>query len=198
MAHGIFRAEDYIPSTFPLTAEQVMDSRWDGLWVKPSSDRHESRCGAVLATIRESIKHAGYFDVSVSGNGQTVHTEKPCLVEFVPIFAEHMLNEHGRTCSDLRWVKSKRDDKYAVEDVIYFLRAGGFVKIGKASGSASIRVAQLQTGCPYQIEVIATIPGGLELERSLHRRFKSLRARGEWFHATTELLSAIDSMAGEA
>lgn len=78
---------------------------------------------------------------------------------------------------------------YAIGDFVYFMRAGDFVKIGKSTGNPASRLSSLKTGCPFPIEVIATIPGGLSEERGLHKKFSHIRAHGEWFHATEELLT---------
>lgn len=79
-------------------------------------------------------------------------------------------------------------------EIVYFLRAGDFIKIGKATGSPKSRIATLQTGCPFQISVLAYMPGGLAEESALHQRFAALRTHGEWFRASPDLLSFIDSV----
>src|SRR5690606_18191870 len=92
---------------------------------------------------------------------------------------------------------SYRAKKTERGEIVYFLRAGDFVKIGKATGSAKSRVNQLKTGCPFPIEVMTTVPGGLDKERSLHEQFSHLRSHGEWFHAHPLLLSFIKNVAKE-
>jgi len=79
-------------------------------------------------------------------------------------------------------------------NVVYFVRAGGFVKIGFTSKAVHLRINEFKTGCPYETELIGTIDGDLKTERSLHRRFAHLRSSGEWFIATDELISYISKV----
>lgn len=55
------------------------------------------------------------------------------------------------------------------------------VKIGFTRGTAEKRCAELQTGNPRRLVVIATLRGSEQLERDLHRRFSTCRLEGEWF-----------------
>lgn len=79
--------------------------------------------------------------------------------------------------------------------VVYFLRAGQFIKIGRTSKTLT-RVADLQTGCPYEIVVAGCVSGGPSLESSLHKRFAHLRARerGEWFHYRDDLRAYVEEL----
>jgi hypothetical protein len=77
---------------------------------------------------------------------------------------------------------------------VYFADAGGQIKIGW-SKKVSARLAQLQTGSAVPIKLLATTPGGLALERRLHKQFHHLRLSGEWFLAAPELLDHIASLA---
>jgi hypothetical protein len=54
------------------------------------------------------------------------------------------------------------------------------VKIG-TSGDVSRRLAELRNSSPVELEVLWQQTGGTDLETALHRRFKTLRAHGEWF-----------------
>lgn len=188
-----------IPHTLPIGVEQIGECRWDGVWAQPVTHRHESRQRAVMASIFESADYPGYFHCRVVGSDVS-ETRKPVSPELVGVMMEHLLNAHGRACSELRWVRAGQgmaDNGHAWQpsapkgEIVYFLRAGDFVKIGKATGAATSRVSQLKTGCPFPIEVVATIPGGYAKEGAIHRRFASIRAHGEWFHATPELLAYV-------
>lgn len=81
-------------------------------------------------------------------------------------------------------------------ECVYFMTAGEFVKIGKATGSPEKRRRTLQTGCPFSLQISAYLPGGYELEATLHRRFGHLRCResGEWFKNEGELSAFINSI----
>ncbi len=69
----------------------------------------------------------------------------------------------------------------------YFIQGGGFLKIGIAKNPRQ-RLRELQTGCPYALELIAAFRGDTETEKLLHRRFAHLHSQGEWFRATREIL----------
>lgn len=192
-------ADVQIPHTLPISEDQIREGRWDGAWTKPSTDRHTSSQCVVMASIFESAKHPGYFHCRVVGKDAS-ETINPIAPEAVGVMVEHLLNIYGRTCRELTWVRADQvpaDNGHAwqpsapKDEIVYFLRAGDFVKIGKATGAATSRVSQLKTGCPFPIEVVATIPGGYAKEGALHRRFASIRAHGEWFHATPELLAYV-------
>lgn len=69
--------------------------------------------------------------------------------------------------------------------VVYFVRFGDRVKIGFTSDMKA-RMAVI----PHD-EILATIPGGRELEQKLHHRFKLTRLTGEWFRISPELMHFI-------
>lgn len=78
--------------------------------------------------------------------------------------------------------------------MIYFIQAEGIghIKIGfTADADAAIRLAQLQTGSSVPLRLLGTIPGELEDEKNLHRRFAASGVGGEWFMPVPELLAAI-------
>jgi hypothetical protein len=74
---------------------------------------------------------------------------------------------------------------------IYFVVGGPFVKIG-FSTSVRFRITSLQVGNPYRLSLLNSIPGDVDLERELHRRFSSYRAQGEWFRLEGDLATWID------
>lgn len=80
--------------------------------------------------------------------------------------------------------------------LIYFVQAGngGPIKIGRTSLVVRYRVRELQIGCPYELLLLATMPGGLAKERALHARFRGDRLRGEWFRPSPELLGLIATL----
>jgi transcriptional regulator with XRE-family HTH domain len=84
-------------------------------------------------------------------------------------------------------------------DRVYFVsRAGdGAIKIGVSRNPAS-RLAQLRSGSPEQLTLLAVIPGGRKKERELHNRFAEFRIYGEWFAASAELVGFIATLDREA
>jgi hypothetical protein len=75
---------------------------------------------------------------------------------------------------------------------VYFIQAGdgGPIKIGTAVDVAQ-RTAELQTGNHQRLIVLATLDGGRQHERALHRRFAEHRIAGEWFHAHGDIINLI-------
>src|SRR5262245_14804576 len=72
----------------------------------------------------------------------------------------------------------------------------GPVKIG-ISGSADVRLAALQIGHPYQLQVLAEVAvpdDGRESEASIHVFLAAYRTRpsGEWFHRSVEVTRLIE------
>jgi hypothetical protein len=80
---------------------------------------------------------------------------------------------------------------------VYFIRSMspvGEIKIGYSNNPQG-RLQLLQTGNPYPLEVLATIPGeGRRKERELHERFATSRLSGEWFEPTADLLAYIEEI----
>lgn len=78
--------------------------------------------------------------------------------------------------------------------MLYFALAEGVghIKIGFTDGEdAGERLATLQTGSPVPLRLLGTLPGSLEDEKDLHRRFAAHRVTGEWFKPVPELLAII-------
>jgi len=68
--------------------------------------------------------------------------------------------------------------------MIYFIQAVGtpYVKIGYAKrDNVKNRIATLQTGSPHRLELLGTMPGGLQEEYQIHESNKARHYRGEWF-----------------
>jgi hypothetical protein len=71
--------------------------------------------------------------------------------------------------------------------------ADGLIKIGKAIDPHR-RLQQLQTGSGETLTLMATEPGGFDVEWSRHRQFRAMRVRGEWFRADPVLLQHIEAL----
>jgi hypothetical protein len=77
---------------------------------------------------------------------------------------------------------------------VYFVRAAnlGLIKIGyTAVDTAENRLSQLQTGQPFELFLLGTIPGGRDAEAGLHREFAEYRKTGEWFELPSEAVDLI-------
>ena len=79
--------------------------------------------------------------------------------------------------------------------MIYILNMRGtpYYKVGYTDGDPERRKAQLQTGCPLPLDIVAQVIGDRALEASLHRRWQSQRAdaANEWFTLTKEQLQEM-------
>lgn len=66
---------------------------------------------------------------------------------------------------------------------IYLLCCEGFFKIGRSRNHPTKRLAQLQTGSPFEVTLIHAIrcDDPVWVEGLLHRRFDGKRYKGEWF-----------------
>jgi hypothetical protein len=86
-------------------------------------------------------------------------------------------------------------------ECVYFIeaRGAGLVKIGKATENPNIRLATLQTGSGHELKVLHWVPGwGAKEEAKLHRQFKRLHVRGEWFRLEEDLAAYIKQLRKEA
>lgn len=89
--------------------------------------------------------------------------------------------------------------RHTGQGYVYFIRALGgpnLIKIGWTGRSAEYRLASLQSGSPYPLEIIAWVPGTVELEHAYHARFAHLRSFGEWFQESSTLFAAIEEARG--
>lgn len=75
---------------------------------------------------------------------------------------------------------------------VYFIQGlcGGAIKIGY-SKDPQARLRELQTGYPDTLTILLMIPGTEALESVIHKRFESLRLRGEWFRPDQRLIDDI-------
>ncbi len=82
---------------------------------------------------------------------------------------------------------------------VYFIQSviGGPIKIG-AAVDVSRRLTALQTGCPFRLVVLATMPGDLIVEQRLHIEFSSSIEHGEWFRPSADLCALIEQLGGSA
>ena len=81
---------------------------------------------------------------------------------------------------------------------IYVIRSGGRVKIG-SSANAKARIKQIQTSCPFEIEVINTATSlyANNVEIALHWALKEHRCVGEWFELDDATVSLLNKFCDE-
>lgn len=82
--------------------------------------------------------------------------------------------------------------------VVYFIGAPslGLVKIGYSEDLAS-RFTDLSVGSPVELRLLHVIPGDVDDERALHKRFALYRVRGEWFRITGTLAAFLEDVVRE-
>jgi hypothetical protein len=166
-----------------------------------SGIRHSGHPG--IAYFRASENHLGYWNFVICDVllGQRVDSKKPIAGDGIFMVLEQFGGARNwkLEASDLVTniplpsVAEKAEMLPNESQIVYFLRAGDFIKIGKATGSPKNRIASLQTGCPYPITLIGFIHGGISEEFALHRRFAADHAYGEWFHAKQSIIDFIES-----
>jgi hypothetical protein len=73
--------------------------------------------------------------------------------------------------------------------MIYFIKAGDFVKVGytKSESSFKTRLDSYNTSCPFDVEVINLIEGGTDLEKDIINYFIKHHQKGEWFKYDIEI-----------
>jgi len=77
---------------------------------------------------------------------------------------------------------------------IYFIKSeSGHVKIGFSNNKITERLANLQSGSPFKLSVLKTIPILREQEKLLHKKFKKYRVIGEWFEFSDEIKEYIEN-----
>ena len=79
--------------------------------------------------------------------------------------------------------------------MIYFIQDTNSkaVKIGHGNNPLK-RLAACQTGTPFPLSMVGTLPGGAAEESLLHDQFEAFHLRGEWFKGEPELLDMIRRM----
>lgn len=91
----------------------------------------------------------------------------------------------------LNYAKTNR-----VRQWVYFIKCQQFVKVGIAYNPQT-RLIQMQTGCPFKLEMLHCYPceDALVAERMLHKKYGQHWERGEWFampESEIELLQRME------
>lgn len=73
---------------------------------------------------------------------------------------------------------------------VYFLACNDeFVKVGHSQHGH--RGSALQTGSPYDLVLLGTMPGDEMDERAIHAELRAYHHRGEWFRLTPDVVRVI-------
>lgn len=85
----------------------------------------------------------------------------------------------------------------AVKGYIYIIRCNEFYKIGCSRDGADKRLKAMQTGNPYELELIfqCEVTDFMQAEAALHAYFKDNRVRGEWYRLTAEQVNNMKQVA---
>ncbi len=85
---------------------------------------------------------------------------------------------------------------FAATPAVYFVGAGGFVKIGYSANWMQ-RIAELQTGCPFKLSLLYLMHGTRQIEHTIHQQFADLRLHGEWFRGAPTLIHFLERYRAE-
>jgi hypothetical protein len=127
---------------FPISEASLRASSWRGLAF--------SDAGVVIAAITSSDREPSKFIVRVCGASAS-QSIAPVAADQVGLMLLSLAEAHGVDASDFKW--SEADDvpldapaesaAVAAGAIVYFLRAGPFIKIGKATTEPWGRIAAL-------------------------------------------------------
>lgn len=97
-----------------------------------------------------------------------------------------------------RWGKFDETTRFGkTTGYVYFVGIGKpyttHVKIGFTSKNPFARMKDLQTGCPFVMEMLGYILGNMEHESELHRVLAEYRQTGEWFEYSDYVRQIINS-----
>jgi Meiotically Up-regulated Gene 113 (MUG113) protein len=78
------------------------------------------------------------------------------------------------------------------QHLIYFVRSHlGFIKIGYTTAHPHDRLSEMQVGNPHELELVGVHKGTKQIEARLHKRFRHLHVRGEWFREEPDLAEYV-------
>lgn len=163
-----------------------LDGRaWIGLHVQPLAN--------IILT--ESYIHPGFYHYEIFriDTGLHVSSKKPLAVDAPISMWRAVLEDLNPWWEESQALPPDHPGKKVTsnkESRIYVLAAGPFIKVG-ITRDLERRIHDLQTGCPYPISILTTLPGTHEDEAAIHRRLSSCRSSGEWFWRRGEALTFL-------
>src|SRR5262245_45746181 len=93
-------------------------------------------------------------------------------------------------------MRTSKESRHHVK-VIYFVLAEevGRVKVGITGDGLDRRFAGLASASPVPLRGIGLMRGTSKVETAIHRKFRHLRAHGEWFKMDADLEAFVGCMA---
>ena len=73
---------------------------------------------------------------------------------------------------------------------VYLIEGAGLIKIGTAYNPER-RMAEMQTGSPVPLTLLAKTSGNYQTEDRLHKRFSQWCTAGEWFDLEPDVLAQL-------
>ncbi len=126
--------------------------------------------------------------------------EKTSIPEFSPLKSKHLRRSDHFWLDDIcggvalqdRTALLERALEYQRGSWVYFIQAGenGPIKIG-FSDNIKKRMLSLQTAHYEELRLLGAVQGADEMESYLHRKFRRLHIRGEWFRPRWTLTTWI-------
>lgn len=153
--------------------------------------------GLAIHVIPHSTTGPGRWHLWIAGLGgdtRLIKSRKPGPRYLIEAILETEIGISRQETASLKWRPAPVS---SARNVVYFIKCQGFVKIGTASNFSN-RLTGLQTASPFDLEVLATIPGDTRKERELHERFREFHHRLEWFRLEGELANFVSSLSRRA
>jgi hypothetical protein len=104
----------------------------------------------------------------------------------------------GKTfCEDWKAAEqSLREEQRTSFGDLYFVAAGDAVKIGRTK-SFETRLRFIRGHNHEKVECLALLQGQGWREKGLHKRFRAVRLRGEWFERCPEIEAEIERLSND-
>lgn len=151
------------------------------------TDKQERFCNEYIIDLNgtKAAIRAGYSEKTAKDIGcQTL----------AKTYIRNRINELSPEHIHKQRVKKYSDDKLNV-GFIYVIKCSGshYYKIGKSRNGGKQRMRSMQTGIPYDLELIKEVKIEFidKAEKELHSIFKDNRVRGEWFLFTDTQLNVL-------
>lgn len=101
---------------------------------------------------------------------------------------------NNRLANALNYSNERQQIRATGGGFIYFIECEGYVKIGLTANHVTERVAQMQTGCPFELKLLKVIVSRnmRRDEGVIHEMFGQYRHRGEWFKLPPAAMALVN------